>query len=259
MQDFTNQTIIVTGGGRGIGHGISSAFAHAGAQLIICGRTEPLAFDAKISEQIHFLSLDIREAGAADKLVEFAIQKTGRLDCLINNAGGGPAIASAKASPRLTESIIRLNLLAPFYLCQAAHRVMAAQNGGGSIINISSVSATRSSPGSVAYGAAKAGLLNLTTSLAMEWAPHIRVNAIIAGLIATEASHEHYGGKSGMAYLAAALPMKRMGTPHDIAHACLFLADPKSSYMSGTCLEVFGGGEPPSFLKTVEAARAQSK
>jgi NAD(P)-dependent dehydrogenase (short-subunit alcohol dehydrogenase family) len=106
----------------------------------------------------------------------------------------------------------------------------------------------------VAYGAAKAGLLNVTTSLAMEWAPDIRVNAIIVGLVKTEASTDHYGGPKGMVHLAASLPMGRMGAPEDIAKVCLFLADPTNSYVSGACLEVFGGGEPPSFLRLAAEA-----
>ena len=152
----------------------------------------------------------------------------------------------------MTEKIVSLNLLAPINISQAAYESLKITNG--SIINISSVSATRSSPGSVAYGASKAGLINVTTSLAMEWAPSIRVNAIIAGLIKTEASSDHYGGEKGMQYLADNLPMKRMGTPYDIAKACIFLADSNNSYISGACLEVFGGGEPPSFLKIAKEA-----
>ena len=133
-------------------------------------------------------------------------------------------------SPQLKPAVLNrksywLNLLAPIYLSQAVYNYMYANHVNGSIINISSVSATRSSPGSVAYGAAKAGLINVTTSLAMEWAPDVRVNAIIVGLVKTEASEAHYGGEKGMAYLADNLPMKRMGQPQDIAHACLFLAD----------------------------------
>ncbi len=124
----------------------------------------------------------------------------------------------------------------------------------GSLVNISSVSAIRSSPGTMAYGAAKAGLLNVTTSLAMEWAPDVRVNAIIAGLIVRDAAVDHYNGEKGMAYLAENLPMKRMGRPEDIANACVFLANPENAYVSGACLEVFGGGEPPSFLKITEEA-----
>ncbi len=245
---FKNKTIIVTGGGRGIGRGISEAFASQGANIIICGRQNP----DTLPINSHFISLDIRMPEAARALIDFAIEKTGRMDCLINNAGGGPPVASKDASPNLTQKIIALNLLAPINLAQAAYEPL--KHSGGSIINISSVSATRSSPGSVAYGAAKAGLLNVTTSLAMEWAPDIRVNAIIAGLVKTDASANHYGGVKGMAYLAENLPMKRMGSPEDIAKACLFLADSDNSYISGACLEVYGGGEPPSFLKIAEEA-----
>lgn len=249
---FNGKTFIVTGGGRGIGRGITLALAEAGAQIIICGRRDPDPFPEAVTDQVHFITLDIREADAGKTLVDFSLTQTGRLDGLINNAGGGPPVASKDASPRLTESVVKLNLLAPINLSQAAYPELVKT--GGSIINISSVSATRSSPGSVAYGAAKAGLLNVTTSLAMEWAPDVRVNAIIVGLVETEASADHYGGPEGMAHLANALPMKRMGKPADIAQACLFLADSKNSYVSGACLEVFGGGEPPSFLKIAEEA-----
>jgi len=245
---FKDKTIIVTGGGRGIGRGISESFAAQGANIIICARREP----ETLPKDAHFISLDIREAESAKALIDFALDKTARIDCLINNAGGGPPVASKDASPKLTQKVIALNLLAPIYLAQAAYEPL--KSSGGSIINISSVSATRSSPGSVAYGAAKAGLLNVTTSLAMEWAPDIRVNAIIAGLVKTQASADHYGGAKGMTYLASNLPMGRMGTPDDIAKACLFLADPTNNYVSGACLEVFGGGEPPSFLKIAEDA-----
>lgn len=246
--NFKNKTIIVTGGSRGIGRGISKHFAAQGAKVIVCGRRQP----DSLPKNAEFISLDIRDAENAAKLVQFALKQTGRVDCLINNAGGGPPVASKDASPNLTQKVIALNLLAPINLAQAAYEALKVS--GGSIINISSVSATRSSPGSVAYGAAKAGLLNVTTSLAMEWAPDIRVNAVIVGLVKTEASADHYGGEKGMAHLASNLPMKRMGTPEDIAKACLFLADPSNSYVSGACLEVFGGGEPPSFLKISEEA-----
>lgn len=245
---FKDKTVIVTGGGKGIGRGITERFVAQGATLIICGRRAP----ETLPDRTHFIALDVRNADAAQTLIDFALGKTGRIDCLINNAGGGPPVASAEASPRLTEKIVALNLMAPIYLAQAAYPHL--KKTGGSIINISSVSATRSSPGSVAYGAAKAGLLSVTTSLAMEWAPDVRVNAIIVGLVKTEASEDHYGGPKGMQFLADALPMKRMGAPSDIAKACAFLANPENSYVSGAALEVFGGGEPPYFLKIAEQA-----
>jgi NAD(P)-dependent dehydrogenase (short-subunit alcohol dehydrogenase family) len=104
-------------------------------------------------------------------LVTAIEQRHGRLDLAINNAGGAPYADAATASPRFSESIIRLNLLAPLHVAQRANRTMQTQADGGVIINIASVSATRPSPGTAAYGAAKAGLLNLTSSLAVEWAP----------------------------------------------------------------------------------------
>ena len=132
---------------------------------------------------------------------------------------------------------------------------MKQSNNAGAIINIASVSGIRPSPGSAAYGAAKAGLINLTRSLSQEWGiDNIRVNAIIAGLIKTEASHEHYGGPAGIKLIEESLPMGRMAVPEDMANACLFLASEASSYISGAALEVYGGGEPPSFLKMAEEA-----
>ena len=242
MKDLSGQTIIVTGGGKGIGRGITTAFAKAGAHIAICGRSTPETFDSDIADRIHFIELDIREAESAEKLLDFAASFGHPVTTLINNAGGGPPVASAEASASLTEKVIKLNLLAPIYLSQAAYNYMRANEVNGSIINISSVSATRSSPGTVAYGAAKAGLINVTTSLAMEWAPDVRVNAIIVGLVKTEASESHYGGEKGMAYLADNLPMKRMGQPQDIAHACLFWRIPSRPMFPAHVLRCLAAG-----------------
>ena len=254
MSLFDGQIIIVTGGGRGIGRGITEKFVNAGGQVLICGRNEPEAFAPDIQKNVHFMACDVRDPEAVEKLIAHTDTLAGDFTTLINNAGGGPPVASADASPKLTESVIKLNLIAPIYTCQYAYQHMMKNEINGSLVNISSVSAIRSSPGTMAYGAAKAGLLNVTTSLAMEWAPDVRVNAIIAGLIETDAAEDHYNGEKGMAYLAENLPMKRMGRPEDIANACLFLANPENAYVSGACLEVFGGGEPPSFLKITEEA-----
>ncbi len=131
---------------------------------------------------------------------------------------------------------------------------MRAAGRGGSIVNIGSVSGLRPSPGTAAYGAAKAGLINLTRTLAVEWAPEIRVNCVVAGMIATAAADEHYGGAAGTAAVAATVPLGRMGTPADVAGACLFLASPLASYVSGATLEVHGGGETPAFLTALDDA-----
>jgi len=112
----------------------------------------------------------------------------------------------------------------------------------------------RPSPGTAAYGAAKAGLVNLGSSLAVEWAPRVRVNAVVAGLTETEQSHLHYGDAAGLAAVAATVPLERMGRPADIGNACLFLASPLASYVSGTSFAVHGGGEKPAFLSAATAA-----
>jgi NAD(P)-dependent dehydrogenase (short-subunit alcohol dehydrogenase family) len=166
---------------------------------------------------------------------------------LVNNAGGSPPADSATASPRFSRSIIDLNLTAPLLFAQQANAVMQGQETGGCIVNIASVSGVRPSPGSAAYGAAKAGLLNLTTSLAVDYAPKVRVNAVTAGLIVTEQAHLFYGDDAGIAAVGATVPLGRMGTPDDIAGVCLFLASPLAAYVSGANILVHGGGERPAF------------
>ena len=252
MFTVKGQIVLITGGSKGIGRGIAQAFLAAGAEVFICSRTPPQEPVSANQRQATFIRADVRDPDQAQALVNQVVEQAGRLDTLINNAGGGPPADSASASPRFTESIIRLNLLAPLLMSQVAHSELQASNGN--IINIASVSAIRSSPGTVAYGAAKAGLLNATISLAQEWGPSIRVNAVIAGLIKTEAADAHYGGPEGMARLESRLPRRRMGTPEDIAKACLYLASDGADYVSGAALEVYGGGEPPSFLTFIQEA-----
>ena len=155
----------------------------------------------------------------------------------------------ADASPRFVEAVVGLNLLAPLWCAQSAHKVMAVQEDGGSIVNVASVSGLRPSPGASAYGAAKAGLINLTTTLALEWAPLVRVNCVTAGLLDTGAGDDYYGGPGGLERVAATVPLGRMGTPEDVAQACLFLASPAASYVSGANLVLHGGGEWPAYLR----------
>jgi len=245
---FENFTIIVTGGSRGIGLGISNAFLAAGADVVICARTEPDELPKFGENRALFFTADIRDPDQSQGLIDFAVKKTGRLDVLVNNAGGSPEVDATDASPRFTEAIIRLNLIAPVVLSQQAHSAMTKDSSVGSIINIASVSAIRPSPGTAAYGAAKAGLVNVSKSLAQEWAPAVRVNTIIAGLAKTESAHDHYGGTAGIKKIEQRMPMQRMAEPDDIAKACLYLASEQADYVSGATLEVHGGGEPPSFL-----------
>ena len=257
--DFTGRAVLVTGGARGIGRGIAEGFLAAGADVVVCGRTTvpdadlPSAVDASGTEhRAQFVPGDLRDADQAAAVVDGTVDRLGRLDVLVNNAGGSPSADAADASPRFSEAIVRLNLLAPLYCAQAANAVMQGQEDGGSIINIASVSGLRPSPGTAAYGAAKAGLINLTQSLAIEWAPRVRVNSLAAGLVATDAADGHYGGPAGMAVVAATVPLGRFGTPDDMAGLCLFLASPLAAYVTGANMVAHGGGERPAFLTAVE-------
>jgi NAD(P)-dependent dehydrogenase (short-subunit alcohol dehydrogenase family) len=234
--------VLVTGGTKGIGRAIAARYAGAGAMVVVCGRTEPS--DAPGS----FVACDVRDPEQVTALVAGIVADHGRLDVAVNNAGGAPTTDSATASPRFNERVMALNLLAPFTVAQAANLVMREQPEGGAIVNIASVSGTRPSPGAAAYAAAKAGLLNLTQTLAVEWAPAVRVNAVIAGLIATEQVDAHYGDAAAVARVAATVPMRRMGTPGDVADACLYLSSPAAAYVTGAAVAVHGGNEWPSYL-----------
>lgn len=257
MSDFSNKSVIVTGGTKGVGFGIAQAFLQAGALVFICGRNAPAQLPQGNGRQAEFIAADVRKPEESQQLIDTVLQRTGRLDVLINNAGGSPPVKAADAPPKLTESIIRLNLIAPLVFSQQAYHALCKNENGGSIINIASISGVRPSPGTAAYGAAKAGLINVTRSLAQEWAADkVRVNAIIAGMIKTEASEDHYGGEKGIALIEQSLPMRRMAVPADIANACLLLAQDSSSYISGAALDVTGAGEPPMFLQLAEQANA---
>jgi NAD(P)-dependent dehydrogenase (short-subunit alcohol dehydrogenase family) len=242
--DLTGRAVLVTGGTKGLGRGLAEAFQQAGAQVLVCARSEP----SSLPDGVEFVAVDLRDATAAAGMVDDAANRFGRLDVVVNNAGGSPEAEAATVSPRFVEKIIALNLLAPFYVAQSANAHMQQQDTGGVIINIGSLSGHRPSPGTAAYGAAKAGLANLTRSLAMEWAPRVRVNAITVGYLETEDSLAHYGGAEGAAAVGAGVPMGRLVQPADVAAACLWLASPAASFVTGADLAVDGGGEPPTFL-----------
>jgi len=247
------QVVLVTGGAKGIGRGISEAFLSAGATVICCGRETPADLPSVAGRTASFIPCDVREAAAVEGLFAVIRRQYGRLDVLINNAGGSPFALAAKASPRFHEKIIALNLLAPLHLAQQAQALMAAQAEGGSIIFIGSVSALRPSPGTAAYGAAKAAVLSLVQSLAVEWAPKVRVNAVSPGPVLTEQSHLHFGDAAGVAAVADTIPMGRLALPADIGAACVFLASANASFVTGSNLVLHGGGERPAFMAAANA------
>ncbi len=257
--DFRGRVVVVTGASRGIGRAIAERFLSCGAEVMASGRNEiddnrlPEAADSDGARRRAVgWSGDLRDADAAASLVASTVERFGRLDVLVNNAGGSPQVDAADASPRFSSSVVALNLLAPLHCATAANDVMQTQESGGAIVNISSVSALRPSPGSAAYGAAKAGLVSLTQSLAVEWAPRVRINTVSAGMVATETADDHYGGAVGIAEVARTVPLGRLARPHEIADCCLFLASPLASYVTGANLVAHGGGERPGFLVALE-------
>lgn len=234
-----SRVVLITGGTRGIGRAIAEAFAALGDQVVVCGRNDPGDLPWP------FLSADVREYSQVDRLITEVVARFGRLDVLVNNAGGSPVADAATASPRFSEKIIALNLIAPLHAAQRANQQMQRQPEGGTILNICSIAGMRAAPTVAAYGAAKAGLLSLTRSLAQEWAPKVRVNAVTPGLIDTSLAGEHYADPVAV---AATVPLGRLGAPTDVAAACVWLASPAAAWVSGSNLVVDGGGERPPFL-----------
>src|SRR6478609_8907043 len=237
--DLTGRVALVTGGTRGIGLGITHALLAAGATVVTCSRSDV----DPVPGTTHRVC-DVRDPEAVQALVG----SLDRLDILVNNAGGAPAADAATASPRFHDKIVGLNLLAPLLCAQAANAVMQEQESGGVIVNISSVSAHRPAPTIAAYGAAKAGLDSLTTSLAMEWAPKVRVNAVDVGLCRTEQTDDHYGDDASVAAIERTIPIGRMARPDEVGNVVAFLASDLASYVSGAIVACHGGGEPPAFL-----------
>lgn len=248
--DLAGRVVLVTGGARGVGLGVTRAFLAAGATVVSCGRTEP---EPALPPGAHHRACDVRDPDRVRALIEGVAADFGALDITVNNAGGAPYALAAEASPRFGEAIIGLNLLAPLHVAQAANRVMQRQDSGGHIINISSESAHRASPGTAAYGAAKAGLENLTRTLAVEWAPKVRVNALTVGPVRTELAHLHYGDEAGVAAVAGTIALGRLAEPEDVGNLCVLLASPLASYVSGAAVLLHGGGTRPAFLDAATA------
>ena len=238
---------VVTGSGRGIGRGIALALAEAGADVLLTARR---------SQELRAVGDEIKargrravchpgdlRGGIADELAERAVSELGRLDIWVNNAGGSDERSVqplAETSDDTFRAFLELNLVAAFQGARAAARHMIE---GSSIVNIASGAGMRAAPNTGSYGAAKAGMLNLTFTMAAELAPRrIRVNAISPGMIPTEAFFEvlHFT-EDDLPALAARVPLGRLGTPEDIGAAAVYLASPASSWMTGQNLFISGG------------------
>jgi NAD(P)-dependent dehydrogenase (short-subunit alcohol dehydrogenase family) len=245
---LAGRVVLVTGGVRGVGAGISAVFAQQGATVITCARraVEGLPYE--------FHACDVRDEEAVEALIDSIAERHGRLDVVINNAGGSPYVLTADSSPKFNRKIIELNLIGALLVSQFANEKMQGQPGGGSIVNICSLSGRRPSPGTGAYGAAKAGLESLTQTLAVEWGPKVRVNACVVGMVETEQAELFYGDAESIAAISKNVPLGRLAKPEDIGYATAFLALDAAGYISGASLEVHGGGEPPHYLATTNAS-----
>ena len=245
--DLSGRVALVTGGARGIGRGITTVLVDAGATVITCGRSE---VGDPVAGSTHLIC-DVRDVDAVGPLIDTIVADHGRLDLLVNNAGGAPYALAADSSSRLDDKILGLNLTAVLTVSKAANAVMQQQPAGGAVVNISSVSALRPSPGTASYGAAKAGVDSLTKTLAVEWGPMVRVNSIDVGLCRTEQTGDHYGGDATVAAIESTIPLGRMAEPTEIGNVVAFLASNLASYVSGANLACHGGGEPPVFLHVI--------
>ena len=248
---LTDRVAVVTGAGQGIGRGIALGFAEAGADVVLAARTEGdldrVAAEVEArGRRALVVPTDVMVAGQRDVLVAAAVEHFGRLDVLVNNAGGsGPRPAMA-TSERYFETALKFNATVPFLLATLAARAMVDTTGEGAIVNISSRSADMTMTAMAAYGAGKAALNRMTQDLAAELAPRVRVNAIGVGGVATRGLEVVLTDDDLRATYEANTPMRRAGTPEDIACAALFLASPASSWVTGKIFHVDGGVERPA-------------
>jgi 7-alpha-hydroxysteroid dehydrogenase len=242
---------IVTGGGQGIGRGIAIGLAEAGADVVVGARTqadldEVVARIEETGRRGLAVVMDVMVAEDRSRLVSTAVEQLGRLDVLVNNAGGTGPRAAMQTSERFFETAMRFNVVSPFLMSQLAAQAMVDTAGAGSIVNISSRSADLVMSSFAAYGAGKAALNQLTRTLAVELAPRVRVNAIGVGGVATKGLEVVLTDDALRAQFEANTPMHRPGRPEDIACAALYFASPASSWVTGKVLQVDGGTERPS-------------
>lgn len=247
MTNFTGKRVLVTGASQGIGEYLAKGFAKCGASVALLSRRREKLQQVKekhkeLSSALVFAA-DVRDEGAIAKVMEDIREKWGGVDILINNAGGSFRALAKDLSANGFASVMNINLLGPFILSKAVYPFMASA-GHGVIVNIGSVAGRDSSPGMIAYGASKAGLVNMTRTLATEWGPlGIRVNTIAPGPILTESAKEvlYHNAEDAISAAGRARSVGRLGTPEDIVSAALYLASPSSEFINGTTLYVDGG------------------
>jgi 7-alpha-hydroxysteroid dehydrogenase len=242
---------VVTGAGQGIGRGIALGLAEAGASVVVGARTEADLDEvvARIQERggrALGVVTDVLIDDDRRRLIDTAVQHFGRLDVLVNNAGGTGPRPALKTSEQYFDMAMKFNVTAPFLMSQLAAQPMVDTAGSGSIVNISSRASDMVLSSFAAYGAGKAALNQVTRNLAGEFAPLVRVNAIVVGGVATQGLQVVLTNEDLKKQFEENTPMGRPGTPKDIACAALYLASPASSWVTGKLLHVDGGCERPA-------------
>lgn len=250
MFDLTGKAVVVTGGGRGVGRGITRAMAKAGADVVVAGRTPaPLREAADEARALGARAIDvptdITHPDEVAALVARTLETFGGLHCWVNNAGSanksdvGRLIDLTEAQ---WDAVVDLNLKWTFFAAQAAARAMT---GGGSIINISSRSGSQPNPMTGQYGAAKAGVENLTATMAVEWGHlGIRVNAVAPGVVLTD-EPAAMDRPSRRRRQMETIPLRRLGTPDDVGAVCVFLASDEAAWLTGEVVQLHGGSRIP--------------
>ena len=243
--NLDGKVIVVTGGSRGLGFNMSLAFAHAGATVVVSSRkqdgcdTAASEIAAQSGQECVGIACHVSDWDACDALVDAVYTKFGRIDVLVNNAGMSPLYKSlTSVSRELWDKVIGVNLAGPFRLSAVVGERMAAGEGG-SIINVSSTAAVAPGAAEVPYGAAKAGVHNLTRSLARVYAPKVRTNCIMPGPFLTDISDAWSDEVKGA--INAVVPLGRAGEAQEIVGTALYLASDASSYTNGAIIKVDGG------------------
>ncbi|MGH0029978.1 MAG: SDR family NAD(P)-dependent oxidoreductase [Myxococcota bacterium] len=248
--DLSGKVAVVTGGSRGLGREMVLAFARSGADVVIASRKadscEALAkqVSAETSRDALPVACHVGRWQDCDRLAEAAWDRFGRVDVLVNNAGMSPLYPSLEElSEDLYDKVLSVNLKGPFRLASVVGSRMQ-RSGGGSILNISSVAAVVPTPIEAPYGMAKAGLHNMTLSMARAFAPKVRVNCIMPGPFLTDISKAW--PEAMLTAMEKSVPLGRAGEPGEIVGAALYFASDASSYTTGAILKIDGGAAYPA-------------
>lgn len=253
---LTDQVAVITGAGKGIGRGIALAFAEAGADIVCAARTQADIDDTAKEVRARgrralAVATDVLETDQLEHLIEATLAEFGRIDVLVNNAGGSGPKAALETSERSFERALRMNVTQAFLLSKFAIPHMVETAGGGAIVNISSRAGALVQPAFVAYGAGKAALNMMTQNMASEVAPKVRINAIACGGIATDALEVVLTNDALREQFEAKTPMQRAGCVEDVAACALYLASSAGGWVTGKIFDVDGGSESPALVMPV--------